>query len=387
VLEREAELAVLACATIDHSGVRIGGQVVRPSSIVAIALKMIQVDAQAAEAAGKVGRAISASYSTVPDEALSQLIAAWGAALQIDSPDFRSVVFRSGTLENWRAFREFLGGALTGMGRTTYQSMREKAVESIVDMPQRQRRLALQAIQRIAAERRSANLTQGTNAEPVGGPPVGSPEWKQANAIFFIPPTALLSTEQELERLVHNWIEDHPLNQLPWVQVLGPNFDKLSGLVGPTFMVDGVLLSYAVLLGAAASREPKFFNCRAHKELESEFVKQNAAALNLGGMNPQFFGAPAPGRENPHSPSNGAALVETLQRIRTAAWQYADPKRPEYSAGERLARLTGATVLMREMVKSPDCGPFVFGLISTMLQTASANIATLVQEYREVEHP
>lgn len=381
VLEREAALAALACATVDDHAVQINGREALPSWIVVVAEAMIQIEIQAAETVGNMGRAIPVSYSNLPDDALSQLIVAWGVALKIDSPDFRSIVFKSKMLENWGALRSIVGVALTIMGRVSYKQQQKRAVKRVVEMPAQQRRLALQAIEHIATNRQATGASHRTQAKPADGPAIGSPIWKKANAIFFISSSALMEVQGEIDNLWLKWIDDHPFDELPWKQVLGAN-EKAAGLIGVTLFVDSTLLSHTVVLGVAASREPKFFNCRLHKELQSMFIKTYAEALQLGEAWRGLFPSQGGGEPKPYAVDEGKAGVETLKRIRTAAWYYADPKRPASSDAERLARLTGGTVLLRQMVGNHGCQPFIFGFLSLATKTASARISALINEYR-----
>ena len=258
-------------------------------------------------------------------------------------------------------------------------------------------------------KKRLDSLMEASRDRKTEKPAVATPADKRAKPLLHLSPDALLKIQFKLDFDVSKeWRESHPMEKLPWEKVLGPNYEKLMGMVGPAFSVDVSLLSYAVLVGCAANRDPRFFNCRLHKEIEKKFVKNEAASIKLYGMNCKTFGVPAPegikqinpipleatiqqirtGVLDPEGSKqnlliNPSPFIATIQQIRTAAWHYADPKRPAPSEEARLVRLLGSTVLMRLMAENFDCQPFVFGLVRKMIETASVEIDALVNSLNQ----
>jgi hypothetical protein len=211
------------------------------------------------------------------------------------------------------------------------------------------------------------------------GLPAASAEDKRARPVLHLSPAALLSIQSKLDfQIAAEWRQDNPIEQLPWQQILGEKYDKLIGLAGSGLSVDITLLSYVVLLGCAAEKDPKFFNCGVHKNIEKKFVQTENATIQLGAMNSELYGELGTGGGTKPASTDDSPLIASIQRIRTAAWHYADPKRPASSKEEQLARLLEATPLMKIMAENSECQSFVFGLAEKMVDYASAGIDLLI---------
>ena len=146
LLERESALAAIACGEIIENLVIIEGRTLVPKAAESLLLNLIRSEEAAEKNEGRQGRSIAVDYSAVHQEALGQLIIAWGSALKIDHPGFKTALLASDLPENWNVFRAFLGGALLGMTRNPFRPMLEKAVSIVVDMPEIQRRRTLEML-------------------------------------------------------------------------------------------------------------------------------------------------------------------------------------------------------------------------------------------------